>query len=105
MTAMHRFVVSLLLLSGPAAAEPPRGRCLQDALEHWYCAKDPKGVAVIDNLGAVVCAPGRCVEAEDELHCSDVSDGRAELTPDGPVCEGGCRSPRAVDCERGMGPS
>ena len=105
MNAMHRLVALALLACGPAAAEPPRGRCLQDALEHWYCAKDPKGVAVIDNLGAVVCAPGRCVEVDDELHCSSVSDGGAELTPDGPACEGGCRAPRAIDCERGMGPS
>ena len=104
MDVVNRVVVVVLLACGSAAAEPPRGRCQSDALQQWYCAKDPKGVAVIDNLGAVVCAAGRCVEVEDELQCSAVSGGGAELTPDGPVCEGGCRAPRAIDCERGMGP-
>jgi hypothetical protein len=94
-----------LLAWQPAAAEPPRGRCQQDALENWYCPSDAKGVAVRDNLGVVVCSPGRCVEVEDEWQCSPVSGGGAELTPEGPVCEGGCRAPRAVDCERGTGPT
>jgi hypothetical protein len=94
-----------LFASGPAPAQVPQGRCAKDALEKWYCAADAKGVAVVDNLGAVVCSPGRCVEVEDEWECSAVSGGGAELTPDGPVCEGGCRSPRAVDCNLGMGPA
>jgi hypothetical protein len=94
-----------LLACCPAAAESPQERCRQDALENWYCAADPKGVAVLDNLGVVACSPGRCVEVEDKWQCSVVSGGGAELTLDGPVCEGGCRTPRAVDCDRGMGPN
>ena len=91
----------MLIASVPAAADE-RGaeRCLKNALEHWFCASDPEGVAVIDNLGSVACAAGGCVEADDEWHCSMVAGGKAELTPEGPVCEGGCRSPRAADCER-----
>lgn len=95
-----------LMACGVAGAEtPPQRQCEKDALDQWYCAADPKGVAVLDNLGEVVCSPGRCIEVEDEWQCSAVSGGGAEWTPDGPVCEGGCRAPRAVDCERGMGPT
>jgi hypothetical protein len=91
----------LLLASLPAAAdEAPRGRCVRDALETWFCPSDPKGVAVLDNLGAAVCAAGSCVEVEDAWQCSAVSGGNAERTPEGPVCEGGCRSPRSADCKR-----
>ena len=97
------YALLALSASGPAAAASPQGRCRQDALDNWFCAADPKGVAVLDNLGVVVCAPGRCVEVEDEWQCSTVSGGGAELTSDGPICEGGCRAPRAVDCDRGMG--
>jgi hypothetical protein len=89
-------VAALPAWGGEYAAE----RCLKNALEHWFCAADPRGVAVIDNLGSVVCAAGRCVEADDEWHCASDSGGRAELTPEGPVCEGGCVSPRSADCER-----
>jgi hypothetical protein len=87
---------------GTDAAPPSQPRCRKDALESWYCAKDPRGVAVLDNLGKVVCSPGRCVEAEDEWWCSGLSGGGAALSPRGPVCEGGCSAPRAVDCERGL---
>jgi hypothetical protein len=98
-------VLWFLLAAGAAAAQQsPAGRCIQDALGAWYCASDPRGSAQVDNLGAVVCAPGRCVEVGDEWECSSVSGGGAERTPDGPVCEGGCRAPRSVDCELG-GPS
>jgi hypothetical protein len=92
----------VLLAALPAAADDERAteRCLKNALERWFCAADPEGVAVIDGLGSVVCAKGQCVEADDEWHCSPASGGKAELTPEGPVCEGGCRSPRAADCER-----
>jgi hypothetical protein len=86
---------------GAAAQTPAGGRCRSDALGQWYCASDEKGVAVVDNLGAVVCAPGRCLEVDDEWQCSAVSGGGAALGPDGPECEGGCRSPRAVDCVLG----
>jgi hypothetical protein len=83
-----------------AAAAPPRARCLADALDQWFCPSEPRGVAVLDNLGSVVCAAGSCVEFEDEWHCSATAGGRAELTAEEPVCEGGCRSPRAADCKR-----
>ena len=89
------------LAAAAAAGPPPAGRCARDALERWFCASDPKGSAVVDNLGAVVCAPGRCVEVEDEWQCSSVSGGRAERTPDGAECQGECRAPRAVDCQIG----
>ena len=108
---MREFSLALLLgsaLSASAvsvAAETPQARCVKDALETWYCALDEKGVAVLDNKGVVQCAPGACVEVDDEWHCSALSGGRAAATPQGLVCEGGCRSPRAVDCERGVGPS
>jgi hypothetical protein len=94
-----------LLVSGAAVAEAPQRRCVMDALENWYCAADEKGVAVLDNLGVVQCAPGACVEVEDEWQCSTVSGGGAVLTPDGPICDGGCRAPRAVDCDRGTSSS
>jgi hypothetical protein len=98
--------LALALLAGSAAAEEeaPQGRCVKDALDNWYCASDEKGVAVVDNLGTVVCSPGACVEVEDEWQCSAVSGGRAALTADGAICDGGCRAPRAVECERGVGP-
>jgi hypothetical protein len=98
-------VLLLLLACCPAVAESPQSRCARDALGQWSCPADAKGVAVLDSLGEVVCSPGRCVEVEDEWQCSAVSGGSAERTPNGPVCEGGCRTPRAVDCERGLGPT
>jgi hypothetical protein len=91
---------ALLIAFAASAQEGSRARCRQDALEQWYCPSDGKGVAVVDNLGSVVCAAGSCVQVEDEWQCSAQSGGKAELTPDGPVCDGGCRSPRAADCER-----
>jgi hypothetical protein len=92
---------TVLFAGATAAQPPPAGRCLQDALERWFCASDPNGSAVVDNLGAVVCAPGRCVEIDDDWECASLSGGGAERTPEGAVCEGGCRAPRAVDCELG----
>ena len=94
-----------LLAVVAADAESPQRRCQKDALDAWYCAADEKGVAVVDNLGVVLCAPGECVEVDDEWHCSSVSGGQAAATTDGPICEGSCRAPRAVDCSRGMGPT
>jgi hypothetical protein len=83
-----------------SAASGEEQRCRTDALRQWYCPTDPRGVAVIDSLGAVVCAPGRCVQFESEWHCSSRSGGSAELTPTGPVCDGECRAPRASNCEK-----
>lgn len=93
-----------LLARGPAAADPQR-RCEQDAMEDWYCAVDAKGVAVLDKMGKVVCSPGLCVESEGEWQCSAVPGGSAELSPVVPVCEGGCRTPSTLDCERTLGPA
>lgn len=101
MTAPRARVLLLTsVVAGSAFAQqtPPEGRCVRDALETWHCASDPKGSAVLD-VGAPVCAPGRCVRSSDEWKCSSVSGGNAVLTPDGPVCDGGCRSPRAVECK------
>ena len=86
-------------LPAAAAEAPARARCVENALEQWYCPSDPRGTAVLDNLGTAACAPGVCVEWEGEWHCSPKSGGSAELTPEGPVCEGGCRAPRGADCE------
>jgi hypothetical protein len=98
-------VGAALLACGAAAAESPQRRCQKDALENWYCATDEKGVAVVDNLGVVLCSPGACIEVEDAWQCSAVSGGRAAFTPNGPICDGGCRAPRSVDCARGSGPT
>jgi hypothetical protein len=100
MTATRALAFLLLLVPGLATAQrtPPEGRCVRDALDTWHCAADPKGTAVLD-VGAPVCAPGRCVRFDDEWRCSSLSGGNAVLTPDGPVCDGGCRTPRAVECK------
>jgi hypothetical protein len=93
-------VLALLAFLPASAAEAPHTPCRADALGQWYCALEPQGSAVVDSLGAVLCAPGRCVEAEGEWQCASVVGGSAEATPSGPVCAGGCRAPRAADCER-----
>jgi hypothetical protein len=97
-TLLRAGALALLLVSAGARAQ--EHRCRADALGEWYCPKDRLGVAVIDSLGAVVCAPGRCVQFEDEWHCSVQPGGAAERTPAGPVCDGGCRQPRASECEK-----
>jgi hypothetical protein len=91
-----------ILWAAPAFAQEvaPEGHCVRDALERWYCASDPRGTAVLDNLGAAVCAPGGCLEADDEWSCSSVAGGSVRRTAEGVVCEGGCRAPRSVECTR-----
>lgn len=84
-----------------ATGGAPQARCRSDALGSWFCAKDPLGVAVLGKLGTVLCAPGRCVEVEGEWLCASAPGGGVALTLKGPVCDGGCRAPRATDCERG----
>jgi hypothetical protein len=91
---------SALALLLASAAQAEEHRCRADALGEWYCPTDRLGVAVIDALGVVVCAPGRCVQFEGEWHCSIQSGGAAELTPAGPVCDRECRQPRASECEK-----
>jgi len=102
---MTRWIASLAaacalgLGAAPAAAEAPR--CQKDTLGNVQCAKDPNGVALVDALGAVVCAPGRCVQAGAEWHCSIEPGGDARLEDAGrPVCAGECRAPTATECER-----
>jgi hypothetical protein len=79
-------------------------RCQADALEQWYCAAEPKGSAVIDELGRVVCAPGACVrqrtEGKEEWQCSTTPGGSAAAAPEGPRCDGACRSPVATACRK-----
>lgn len=92
--------LGLLASVAVAAEEPAPARCRTDALDQWYCASEPQGAAVVDSLGVVLCAPGGCVEVDGEWQCSSIAGGGAELTPSGPVCAGGCRTPRAADCQR-----
>ena len=79
-------------------------RCLTDALDQWYCAADPRGSAVLDKLGRVVCAPGACVKQdtpdEEEWLCSTTPGGRAIADPAGPRCDGDCRPPEATACKK-----
>ena len=105
-TALRGFVLLQILLAacvvcGAASAQDEPNRCRTDALEKWYCATDPQGTAVVDELGRVVCAPGACAKVDEKgWVCSSVSGGRAAETPKGPVCDGECRAPEATDCEK-----
>lgn len=102
--------VCLTCLSGAAAdgiepAEHSDGtRCRTDALEQWYCAADPRGSAVVDPLGRVVCAPGACVKQDtedgEEWLCATAPGGRAAAAPEGPRCDGECRPPEATACKK-----
>jgi hypothetical protein len=90
-------VMGFLLLAEPAAAQ--QARCLRDALGELYCARDPQGFAVLDNLGVVRCAPGSCVDVNGVWVCATQPGGTARLDPEGPVCSGGCGNPNTTDCE------
>jgi hypothetical protein len=84
-------------------AHAARSRCDADALDEWYCALDPRGSAVLDKLGRVVCAPGSCVKDEEEgWVCSFEPGGAATWVPEGggPVCDGECREPEATYCKK-----
>jgi hypothetical protein len=95
--------------NAPARAEPPEvsdgQRCKADALEKWYCAA-PRGSAVVDALGRVVCAPGACVKQDtpdpkDEWLCSWEPGGGATPVAGGPPeCDGKCRPPEATACKQ-----
>jgi hypothetical protein len=90
---------------GAAAPSPVRVRCQADALQEWYCAAEPQGSAVVDNLGRVLCAPGACVKGdvqgdEKDWLCSSKAGGRATSLPEGPVCDGECRAPEAKQCKK-----
>lgn len=81
-------------------------RCIRGTLGDLLCAEDEQGVALENALGVIVCAPGACMHVQtaeatawdSEWLCSSVSGGEVRLGPDGPVCEGGCQSPRETDC-------
>jgi hypothetical protein len=102
MRSLVQFVLVGCVLCAASAVEA-RERCQKNALEAWYCATDPLGTAVVDALGRVVCAPGECVRDEDDgggWHCSPVPAGKATWTPEGPVCDGECRTPDTTDCKK-----
>ena len=99
--ALLQILLAACLACRTASAADESKRCRTDALEKWYCASDPQGTAVVDELGRVVCAPGACAKVEEQgWLCSSVSGGRAAATPKGPVCDGECRTPEATDCEK-----
>ena len=116
MRSIHRRRVAIVLAASAfalgvganAGAETEHSsgeRCLADALENWYCAADPRGSALVDELGRVVCAPGACVKQDtqdkEEWLCSSTPGGTATAVPGGPpVCDGGCRPPEATDCKK-----
>jgi hypothetical protein len=112
-TAMRRSakaILQILLAAGAtcAAAPPlaaPRVRCQADALGEWYCAAEPQGTAIVDNLGRVLCAPGACVKGdvkgdEKDWLCASKAGGRATSLPEGPRCDGECRAPEAKQCKK-----
>jgi hypothetical protein len=102
-TLVQFVLVGCVVCAAAPAAAQARERCQQDALDEWYCAADPLGIAIVDALGRVVCAPGECVKPEDEgggWLCSSEPGGRASLSPEGPVCDGECRAPEATACEK-----
>jgi hypothetical protein len=99
--AFLKILLAACLVCGAASAQDEPKRCRTDALEKWYCATDPHGTAVVDELGRVVCAPGACAKVKEQgWICSSVSGGRAAATPEGPVCDGECRTPEATACEK-----
>ena len=99
--ALSQILLAACLVCSTASAQDEPKRCLTDALDKWYCATDPQGTAVVDELGRVVCAPGACAKVEEQgWVCSSVPGGRAAATPKGPVCDGDCRAPASTDCEK-----
>jgi hypothetical protein len=98
-TLVQILLVTFLGSFAPTALAGP-SRCATDAMDEWSCAVDPRGSAVVDGLGRIVCAPGSCVKHEEEWVCSAVSGGAASSTPEGPVCDGECRGPEAKDCKK-----
>jgi hypothetical protein len=99
--ALLEILLAASLLCGAASVDSDPQRCRTDALEKWYCATDPAGTAVVDELGRVVCAPGACAKVDPQgWICSTVPGGRAATTPKGPVCDGECRAPETTQCEK-----
>lgn len=85
-------------LAGPAAAEAPR--CQRNTLDEVFCARNPEGDAIVDDLGSVRCGAGACVEWRDAWHCAAEANGAARRLPDGVDCEGGCVAPTNLECVR-----
>ena len=105
LAAVAALVIAVAPGAGAETEQSGGARCLSDALEQWYCAREPKGAAVIDELGRVVCAPGACVKQDDTPDrkgwvCSTTPGGRAAASPAGPVCDGQCRAPEATACQK-----
>jgi hypothetical protein len=105
--ALLQILLAAFFACGAANVENESKRCRTDALDKWYCASDPGGSAVVDELGRVVCAPGSCAKTDGKEGkegkgwiCSSISGGRAATTPEGPVCDGECRAPEATECKK-----
>jgi len=105
----YRLLQIVLLTAIACSANAARAagdHCQADALGKWYCASDPRGTAVVDKLGRIVCAPGGCVMQDDRKQderdwaCSSTPGGTAAIAPERPVCEGGCRPPEATQCKK-----
>jgi len=99
--ALLQIVLVACVVCGATSVDDQPKRCRTDALDKWYCAADPLGTAVVDDLGRVVCAPGACTKADEKgWMCSSLPGGNAALTPSGPVCDGQCRAPEATECRK-----
>ncbi len=103
--ALAAGVIGAASSAGAAADHSAGVRCQTDALKKWYCAADPRGSAVVDKLGRVVCAPGACVkqetqDQEEDWLCSSTPGGTATAAPAGPVCDGTCQPPEATACKK-----
>jgi hypothetical protein len=101
MFATTSIALAAAFVGGANGAPAESERCRTDALDKWYCASDPHGTAVVDQLGRVVCAPGGCAKVDERgWLCSTVPGGKASLSPTGPTCDGECRAPEATACEK-----
>jgi len=101
LAALQIVLVGFLLCGASTGPDADPRRCRTDALEKWYCAADPRGSAVVDDLGRIVCAPGACTKVEkDGWMCSTLPGGKAIATPTGPVCDGECRAPETTECKK-----
>ncbi len=99
--ALALTLLTLAWVPPGAAQSPTQPRCMRDAEGELYCAQWDMGVAVRDGEGDIVCAPGACVRADDadpDWFCSSEEGGWANVTPEGPECEGGCESPDQNNC-------
>ena len=99
--AILQILLAAFLACGATSVETEPNRCRTDALEKWYCAADPRGTAVVDELGRVVCAPGACAKVEEKgWMCSSLPGGRAAATPQGPCATASAGRPRPPNARR-----